>query len=156
MRPMLAPPPAAPVTRGRAPTYSAIIAAYQAAEVIGDAIDSLLAQTLPPIEIIVCDDGSTDDLVGALAPYRDDITLIRKQNGGEASAKNAAARAASGEFIAILDADDIYLPDRLEALAELSIQRPDLDILTTDCLVVDGRFVWKSYSDDYRFEIDDQ
>jgi glycosyltransferase involved in cell wall biosynthesis len=134
-----------------------IIAAYQAAAFIGDAIESALGQTLAPHEIIVCDDGSTDALDAALAPYRERITLIRKENGGEASAKNAAARAASGEFVAILDADDVYYPERLEALAELSERRPDLDIVTTDCYVVaDGRIVRRSYEGAYRFEVEDQ
>src|SRR5215216_4245244 len=109
MRPVLAPPPAMAITRGDAPTFSVIIAAYQACAYISDAIESVFAQTLRPIELIVCDDGSTDDLEGALAPRRESITLLRKENGGEASAKNAAARAASGDFIAILDADDVYL-----------------------------------------------
>jgi glycosyltransferase involved in cell wall biosynthesis len=155
LRPILAPPPAAPLSRGEPPTFSAIIAAYQAAIFIGDAIESLLAQTLPPMEIIVCDDGSTDDLDGALARYRERITLLRKENGGEASAKNAAAGAASGDFLAILDADDVYSPERLEALAELSVRRPDLDVLTTDCrIIVDGRFVRNCYHDD--FPIHDQ
>jgi GT2 family glycosyltransferase len=157
MRPVIVPRRVESANRRKAPTFSAVIAAYQAAEFISDAIESLLAQTLPPIEIIVCDDGSTDDLVGVLAPYRERLMLLRKENGGEASAKNAAAQAASGDFIAILDADDVYFPERLEALAELSLRRPDLDILTADCLVVaDGRFVRKCYTDDFRFEIDDQ
>src|SRR5918995_4101698 len=103
VRPVLAPPTAESIGRRRAaPTFSAIIAAYQAADFVCDAIESLLAQTLPPIEIVVCDDGSTDDLAGALAPYRDRLVFLRKENGGEASAKNAAAKAASGDFIAIL------------------------------------------------------
>jgi glycosyltransferase involved in cell wall biosynthesis len=151
VRRILAPPPdEALLEAGAAPTFSAIVAAYQAASFIGDALDSLLAQTVPPLEIIVCDDGSTDNLDAALEPYRPHIELLRKENGGEASAKNLAARAASGDFLAILDADDVYFPERLEALAELSAQRPDLDIVTTDCRVmVDGRFVRNCYQDDF-------
>jgi GT2 family glycosyltransferase len=157
VRPVLAPPAAEPIGRGTPPSFSAIIAAYQAADFVCDAVESLLAQTSPPIEIIVCDDGSTDDLAGALAPYRDRLALLRKENGGEASAKNAAAKLASGEFVAILDADDVYHPERLEALAELSAHRPDLDILTTDCLLVaNGQFIRNCYNDAYRFEIGDQ
>jgi GT2 family glycosyltransferase len=156
-RGFLAPGPPASQGRGKTPTFSAIIAAYQAAEFIADAIESLLAQTLTPTEIIVCDDGSTDALDAALAPYGDRIRLLRKENGGEASAKNAAARAATGEFVAILDSDDVYYPERLAALAELSVQRPDLDILTTDCfLVADGRVVRNCYDTGYRFELGDQ
>jgi GT2 family glycosyltransferase len=156
-RPVLAPPPAVPPRRGDIPTFSVVIAAYQASTFIGDAIESVLAQTLPPIEIIVCDDGSTDDLDAALAPYAQRIMLLRKENGGEASAKNAAARAGSGQFLAILDADDVYFPQRLEALAELSVDRPDLDILNSDChVVLDGRYVRNCYDEGYRFEVDDQ
>src|SRR2546422_6867419 len=116
MRESLAPAPEAPTEGGGVPTFSVVIPAYQAAGFIGDAIESVLAQTLAPIEVIVCDDGSTDDLEGALARYRNSITLLRKENGGEASAKNAGARAASGDFVAVLDADDVYFPERLEAL----------------------------------------
>jgi glycosyltransferase involved in cell wall biosynthesis len=107
--------------------------------------------------VIVCDDGSTDDLEAALEPFRERIVLLRKENGGEASAKNAAARAASGEFLAILDADDLYAPERLEALAELAIARPDLDVLTTDALLdLDGRAVRRCYMDQFAFETGDQ
>jgi glycosyltransferase involved in cell wall biosynthesis len=157
MRPILAPEPLQSVSPGKRPTFSAIIAAYQATAFIADAIESLLAQTLPAIEIIVCDDGSTDDLTGALAPYLDRISLIRQENRGPASARNVAARAASGEFLAILDADDTYYPDRLEALSELSIRRPDLDIITTDCrIVAGGRFIRNCYDERYRFATGDQ
>jgi GT2 family glycosyltransferase len=157
MRPILAPPPPTGTRRRDPPTFSVVIPAYQAAGFIADAIESVLAQSSPPIELIVCDDGSTDDLDGSLAPYRDSITLLVKENGGEASAKNMGARAASGEFIAILDADDVYLPERLEALTELSVRRPDLDILTADCLITaDGLLVRHCYDGRYRFEVDDQ
>jgi glycosyltransferase involved in cell wall biosynthesis len=145
------------VRPGQTPSFSIAIAAYQAADVIGEAIESALAQTVPPAEIVVCDDGSTDDLGSALAPYRDRIVLLRKQNGGEASAKNAAARAASGDFISILDADDVYFPDRLAALGELAAARPDLDILTTDAyLELDGARMRRVYEGDWTFEVDDQ
>lgn len=154
---MLAPPPAQPVEPGRAPTFSVIVAAYQVADVIANALDSIRSQTYPALEVIVCDDGSTDDIETALAPYRDEITLIRKENGGEASAKNAAARAASGDFVAILDADDVYRPDFLAALSDLAQARPDLDILTTNAvLVANGAEVRHAYHRHWRFEVDDQ
>ena len=156
MRRLLA-PPAQNVTPGDVPSFSIVIAAYEVADVIGEAIESALAQTAPPLEIVVCDDGSTDDLEGALAPYRDRIALVRKENGGEASAKNAAARAASGDFVAILDADDVYFPERLEALGELAAARPDLDILTTDAyLELDGVRRRRVYEGGWTFEIEDQ
>jgi hypothetical protein len=150
-------PPSPGVRRGPAPSFSVIVAAYQVADVIGDALDSIREQTLRPLEVIVCDDGSTDDLAQAVEPYEGEITLLRQKNGGEASAKNAAAKAARGEFVAILDADDVYLPDRLAALSELAQARPDLDILTTDAyLVVHGRRVRRNYDRGWQFEIHDQ
>jgi glycosyltransferase involved in cell wall biosynthesis len=150
-------PPGPQTDSGPPPTFSVIIAAYQVADVISDALDSLRQQTLQPFEVVVCDDGSTDDLEAALEPYRDEIQLVRKANGGEASAKNVAAAAASGDFVVILDADDAFLPTRLEALAELAQVRPDLDILTTDAyLVVDGRRVRRNYDHGWTFEVRDQ
>jgi glycosyltransferase involved in cell wall biosynthesis len=117
----------------------------------------VFGQTLPPLEVIVCDDGSTDDLERALEPHRDRIVLCHKENGGEGSAKNTAARLARGEFVAILDADDRYLPRRLEALADLACVRPDLDILTTDAyLEANGRTVRRCYADGWTFEVEDQ
>ncbi len=158
MRAFLAPPPERSVEPGGAPpTFSVVVAAYQVADVVADALESIRGQTAPPLEVIVCDDGSTDALEDALAPYRDEIVLVRKSNGGEASAKNAAAARASGDFVVILDADDAFLPTRLEALAELAQLRPDLDILTTDAyLVAGGRQVRRNYDRRWPFEVADQ
>jgi glycosyltransferase involved in cell wall biosynthesis len=158
MRSFLAPLPVRPVEPAdSAPTFSVIVAAYQVADVVADALESIRRQTAPPWEVIVCDDGSTDALEDALAPYRDEIVFVRIGHGGEAAAKNAAAARASGDFVVILDADDVYLPERLEALAELANTRPDLDILTTDAyLVVDGRRVRRNYDRRWRFEVADQ
>jgi Glycosyl transferase family 2 len=157
MRRFLAPPTLREVEPGPAPSFSVIVAAYQVADVIGDALDSIRRQTLRPLEVVVCDDGSTDDLEHALAPYHEEIVLLRKENGGEASAKNAAAAVARGDFVAILDADDVYLPQNLEALSELAQLRPDLDILTSDGLIVaNGVKVRHVYDRSWRFEVEDQ
>ncbi len=157
MRRLLAPPGISAVSSAAPPTFSVIIAAYQAADLVGEAVASALCQTLPPVEVIVCDDGSTDNVEDALEPFGDEVVLIRKEHGGEGSAKNAAAAAASGEFVAILDADDVYFPTRLQALADLASARPDLDILTTDAyLEVDGRIVRRCYDRRWRFEVADQ
>jgi hypothetical protein len=157
MRPVLAPPSGREVETREAPTFSVVIAAYQAAGTIGEAVGSALAQTLPPLEVVVCDDGSTDELERALAPYADRITFFRQANSGEGAAKNAAVRAARGVFAVFLDADDVFLPERLEALAELAAARPDLDVLTTDAfLEVDGKVVRLCYDEGWTFETDDQ
>jgi len=154
---LIAPDPQRPVERGPVPSFSILIAAYQVAEYIGAAIESALAQTLPPHEIVVCDDGSTDDLDGALAPYVDRIVLVRQQNRGEGAAKNAAANAATGDFLVILDADDTYLPSRLAVLGEVAARRPDIDIFATDAwLEVGGRAVRRAYDETWSFEVGDQ
>lgn len=157
MRPLVAPPPDGASSAGSVPTFSVVIAAYQVATLIPDALDSALAQTVPPHEILVCDDGSTDDLDAALAPYRDRITLIRQENRGEGAAKNAASRKATGDFLVFLDADDVYLPERIEALGDAAVARPDLDILVTDAFVeLDGATIRHAYDEAWPFEIVDQ
>jgi glycosyltransferase involved in cell wall biosynthesis len=126
-------PPAEP------PAFSVVIPAYQAAETIAVAVQSALDQVQPAHEVIVVDDGSTDDLAGALRPFGDRIEVVRKENGGAASARNAGAEVAGGEFMAVLDADDRFHPRRIEALSRLASLRPDLDLVTTDArFVIDG------------------
>src|SRR5919197_5607580 len=121
---VIAPPARSAVERRRPPSFSVIIPAYQAASTVGDAVSSALAQTYPAHEVIVVDDGSTDDLAGALSTFAGRIRLIRKENGGAASARNAGVAAAEGEFVAFLDADDVYGPRRLEVLGELVAAPP--------------------------------
>jgi glycosyltransferase involved in cell wall biosynthesis len=133
----LAPAPAGPVEPlGDPPRFSIVIATYQAADTVARSVESALAQTHPAHEVIVVDDGSTDHPEEALRTFADRIRLIRKENGGGASALNAGMAAATGDFLAILDADDAYDPRRLEALAELGRRRPDLDLITTDARFV--------------------
>jgi hypothetical protein len=142
--------------RGPVPAFSVVIAAYNAAETIAEAIESVLSQTLPPLEVIVCDDGSTDATVAALEPYLDRIVCIGKSRGGAASARNAALQHARGDFLAVLDADDAYLPERLEALTELAVTRPDLDILCTDAFLEVDRRPVATFSEGCAFETADQ
>ncbi len=124
---------------GPRPTFSVVVAAYDAAHEIGAAVGSALAQTEPPLEILVGDDGSRDDIAGALAPFGDRVRLHRLPHRGAASASNDVARDAQGDFLVILDADDTWEPHRLERLGDLAQARPDLDLLTTDAwFVVDG------------------
>jgi GT2 family glycosyltransferase len=147
MSSVLAPPPPAGLGPGPRASFAVVIPAYQAAATIGEAIDSLRAQTVPPAEVIVCDDGSDDDLAGALATHRDLVTLIRQEHAGVAASRNALLRAAAADFVVPLDADDAYAPTRIERLAELSEERPDLDILATDAeFVVDGRPVGRFHA----------
>jgi hypothetical protein len=154
----VAPDPERPLERGPEPTFSVIVSAYESADTLGDAVASALDQTLPPLEVIVCDDASSDDVAGALAPFGDRVKLVtHEHNRGLAAARNTATRAASGDFVAVLDADDVYMPERFEALAALASARPDLDILSTDVvLTVGGKPLRRLYKGSNGFEVRDQ
>lgn len=157
MRPFLAPTPDRPLELGAVPAFSIVIPAYQAASFVVRAVESALAQTVPALEIIVSDDGSTDDLATVLEPYLDRVKVVQGPNAGPPAARNRGFHAASGDFVANLDADDVLRPEWLEALGELAAARPDLDILTTDShLVHDGQVVRRCYSEGWVFFSDDQ
>ena len=146
MRAILAPVAPEGLRPGPAPTFSIVTPAYQAAGTIVESVESALAQTVPAHEIIVVDDGSTDGTVDVLEPYRDQIRYIRQENSGTPAALNAGARAATGDFVSILDADDVYEPERIAALTELAQARPDLDLLATDAyLEVNGKVTARFY-----------
>ncbi len=116
-------------------TLSVVIPYYRGAAVIAEAVESVLAQTLAADEIVICDDGSPDDLSGALGALCERVTIVRQPNGGIASAMNAATHAASGEYLVQLDQDDAFLPRRLEAIAATLAARPDVDIVATDAII---------------------
>ena len=93
------------------PPVTAVMPAYHAAAFVGEAVASLLQQTVPPREVIVVDDGSPDDT--AAVAERAGARVIRQANGGPAAARNTGIRAAATEWIALLDADDLARPTRL-------------------------------------------
>lgn len=111
------------------PSISAVIAAYQAEEWIGEALDSILGQTRPPDEVVVIDDGSIDGTTRILDAYGDRIRLIRQENTGYPVAMNRAIREASGEFVAPCGADDLWEPRKLEWQAETLAAHPELGVL---------------------------
>ena len=108
------------------PAVSVIIPAYRAAHTIDRALNSALGQTCPPAQILVIDDGSPDDLAAAVRPYGDRVELIRKPNGGAASARNQGLDLARGQFVAFLDADDYWEPHKLEHQLRRFTAHPDL------------------------------
>ena len=114
------------------PRFSVVIPAYNAAATLSRAIDSVRAQTWPAHEIIVVDDGSTDATAEAAARHGDAVRLVRQPNRGVAVARNAGAAAATGDWLAFLDADDWYAPDRIKLHAEWVAEDPSLDCLTGD------------------------
>jgi glycosyltransferase involved in cell wall biosynthesis len=101
-----------------APTFSVVVPAYNAAPTIGAAIESVLGQTRDDFELIVVDDGSTDDTAARIEPYLRDqrVRLISQANRGQASARNTAITAASGVYVSLLDSDDLWLPEYLDLM----------------------------------------
>ena len=114
------------------PAISVVIAVYNGGSTIRRAIESVLAQTYPAHEVIVVDDGSTDDTAEVIAEFGDRIRYFRQPNAGVSAARNAGAAAATGEWLAFLDADDWYYPDRLRWHAAWIGRDPGLDFLTGD------------------------
>lgn len=97
------------------PTVSVVVPCYNAARWIGATLRSVLAQGWPALEVIVVDDGSTDGSAEAVAQAFPQVRLLRKANGGVASARNAGLAAATGDWVAFVDADDLWLPGKLAA-----------------------------------------
>lgn len=100
------------------PLVSFITPAYNAERFLGAAISSALTQTYPNVEIVVTDDGSTDRTAEIARAYGDRIVLVEQENTGLTGARNAAIRAASGEYLALLDSDDILLPPYLASMMD--------------------------------------
>lgn len=101
---------------GAAPTVSVVVAAYNMGHYVETAVRSVLEQSVPDLEVIVVDDGSTDNTASVVESFVDDprVHLIRQENAGQPRAKNAGLRAARGRFIAFCDADDLWVKDKLE------------------------------------------
>lgn len=97
----------------KAVQVSAIIPTFNRAACVGEAIESVLAQTFPNYEVIVVDDGSTDDTAAVLAKFGERIRVLRQENRGVSEARNAGLRAARGEWVAFLDSDDLWIPEKL-------------------------------------------
>ncbi|MGD9496669.1 MAG: glycosyltransferase family 2 protein [Armatimonadota bacterium] len=124
---------------------SALIPAFNAAATIGRALDSVYAQTYDgPIEIIVVDDGSTDATAEIVRDRFPKVTLIRQENCGPAAARNRAAAVASGEFLAMLDADDQWLPEKTQRQLTVLTQEPSIGAVATNGTVVasERRYPW--------------
>ncbi len=110
------------------PTVSVLIPAYNAAMHLGRAVESVLSQTHAPIEVLVIDDGSRDRTAEVAASFGAPVRLIRKENGGPASARNMGARQAQGEWLALLDADDWWFPDKLRMQLQYATA-PDIGLI---------------------------
>jgi glycosyltransferase involved in cell wall biosynthesis len=108
------------------PECTIVVPTYNRAGLIAETLDALLAQTQPPQQIIVIDDGSTDDTPQALSAYAPSVKYIRIENSGELVARNTGLRAAETPLVAFCDSDDIWSPDCLQTLAAQWQTTPDL------------------------------
>lgn len=113
------------------PIVSVIIPAYNAEQYIAETLASVVNQTLKDIEVIVVDDGSKDNTAQAVSAFPD-VRYVRKTNGGVSAARNHGASLATGEYLAFLDADDIWHPDKLRQQVQALSQHPESDLCRTN------------------------
>ena len=112
--------------------FSVIIPVYNKANTIRAAVESVLAQTFSDFEIVIVDDGSHDTPEKVLADLMDkQLHLIHQENGGVSVARNTGIRAAKGDYLCFLDADDLWLPNHLEEMSILIDQFPTADMFVT-------------------------
>jgi len=125
--PLTAPLPETSFSASVTPIFTVLIDTYNYAQYIEDAVQSVLAQNFPAElrEILVIDDGSTDDTETRLAKFGGAIRYFKKANGGQASAFNFGLQHARGEYVALLDADDVWLPDKLQRIYQAFQNQPD-------------------------------
>jgi len=119
------------------PLISVVIPTYNYGHFVCETVESALAQTYTPIEVLVVDDGSTDDTQARLATYCNRIHYIHQQNRGLSAARNTGIRAARGEFVALLDSDDLWLPEKLERQVALFVHEPDAGLVATERFAID-------------------
>ena len=120
------------------PLVSAAIITHNRARYLEEAITSVLGQTCRDVELIVLDDGSTDDTDTVVAPYLDRIRYVKQEQRGKAAARNAAVQLAQGELVAFCDSDDAWYPDRIERQLAAFEQAPDVGMVHGHVTVIDS------------------
>jgi glycosyltransferase involved in cell wall biosynthesis len=120
------------------PLVSCIIPVFNGERFIAAAVESILAQTHRPIEVIVVNDGSTDGTIAALGQFSDALQVITQPNAGHAAARNTGIRASTGELIAFLDADDLWHRDKLARQLRRIAERPELGVIFSHLLNFSG------------------
>ena len=123
------------------PKVSIIIPAYNAEEYIADTLQSVFEQTYRNYEVIAVDDGSQDGTLRVLQRYAPEVKVFSKPNGGPASARNVAIQHSDGEFIAFLDSDDLWFPNKLEEQVRFLMENPAIGLAYSEALMVGGNSV---------------
>jgi glycosyltransferase involved in cell wall biosynthesis len=119
------------------PFISVIIPTYNRAKLLPQAIESALVQTYPHYEIVIVDDGSTDETSEIIKPYINKVRFITQKNRGVSAARNRGIREAKGELIAFLDSDDLWLPNALRNKVQYLNMHPDTGLIHSDMLLLD-------------------
>ena len=114
------------------PLVSVIITAYQSARWLPETLGSVMAQTYGRWEVVLVDDGSTDDTVERIAPFRVRLRYVHQPNAGLGPARNAALALAQGDYIALLDADDVWEPEKLAVQVRLAQMHPESGLIACD------------------------
>ena len=122
---------------GGTPQISVIIPTYNAARYLPQTIESVLRQSCQDFEVLVIDDGSTDETATVVQRYAPRLRYFRKPNGGGSSARNFGIAHSRGDFIAPLDADDCWKPDKLERTLQFIDRHPEAGMVFTACTFVD-------------------
>lgn len=120
------------------PTVSVVIPSYNHEKYIRQCVDSVLCQSWRDSEVIVVDDGSTDGTHDILCEFGKKITYIRQENRGTQAARNAGIRVSTGEFVALLDSDDAWLPEKLEQELRIFEIRPDAGLVYSLAYIIDS------------------
>ena len=128
---------------------SVLIPAYNSADLLPETLDTILSQTLPPAEVLVVDDGSSENMSGAVARFGGRVGYHFIPNGGICRARNTAASLATQPYLAFCDHDDLWRPDKLEQQMALHARNPALRYSFTNfALVVDGVWAGRTKLDD--------
>lgn len=126
------------------PTFSIVVPVYNKAAYIGETLRSALAQSYESFEVIVVDDGSEDGSPAVVAGFSDPrVKLLRQANGGVSRARNTGVAAAQGQWIAFLDADDLWSPDYLRLQAETIARHPGVRMVATGYCRFPDKTVWR-------------
>jgi glycosyltransferase involved in cell wall biosynthesis len=126
------------MTAARPVGVTAIVTTYNRAHFLGQALDSVLGQTVPPVQVIVVNDGSTDGTAGVLRGYGDRIEVIDQENAGKPRALNRAMPQVRGAYVWIFDDDDIALPENLERHVAVLEDHPAAGFVYSGCWIVDS------------------